>query len=91
MGQMVAVVAIRGADTRGDQRGRTLGLPTANIDLLGSELATKIPDGVWAGWMHRADGNRGLSAISIGHRPTFYGPDCLRLIDVHPVDFVGDL
>ena len=52
----------------GEERGRTIGFPTAN---LGSDIAGYIPvDGVYAGWL--VDGeNRWPAAISIGTKPTF--------------------
>jgi riboflavin kinase / FMN adenylyltransferase len=52
----------------GDRRGRTLGVPTANIDV---EAGTIFPGrGVYAARVHVRDGwYRG--AVNIGHNPTF--------------------
>ena len=60
--------AIEGEVVHGEERGRTIGFPTAN---LGSDIAGYIPvDGVYAGWL--VDGeNRWPAAISIGTKPTF--------------------
>jgi riboflavin kinase/FMN adenylyltransferase len=80
------VLATRGVVERGDQRGRTIGFPTANIALAHDELL----DGVWAGWVV-VDSERQLAAISIGSRPTFYGTDGFRLLEAHLLDFAGDL
>ncbi|GIT44373.1 MAG: hypothetical protein Ct9H300mP11_23090 [Chloroflexota bacterium] len=54
----------------GDQRGRTLGFPTANIEIDDQLL---LPgDGIYATWA-MIDGKRHKSATSIGIRPTFLG------------------
>ena len=60
--------AVEGTVVHGEERGRTIGFPTAN---LGSDIAGYIPvDGVYAGWL--VDGeNRWPAAISIGTKPTF--------------------
>jgi riboflavin kinase/FMN adenylyltransferase len=78
---------VRGVVEHGDQRGRLLGFPTANLSIEG----VVIPDGVWAGWFERASGERHGAAISIGSRPTFYGRDGARLIEVHVLDLDADL
>ena len=60
--------AIEGKVVHGEERGRTIGFPTAN---LGSETQGYIPvDGVYAGWLVDGD-NRRPAAISIGTKPTF--------------------
>ena len=52
----------------GDQRGRTLGVPTANIDV---EAGTIFPGrGVYAARV-LVDGVRYRAAVNIGHNPTF--------------------
>jgi riboflavin kinase/FMN adenylyltransferase len=48
-------VTVRGVVVRGDQRGRELGFPTANVPT-GSGTATPA-DGVYAGWLRRLDTN----------------------------------
>ncbi len=65
-------VTVRGVVVRGDQRGRELGFPTANVPTTG---ATATPaDGVYAGWLRRLDtGERYPAAISVGTNPTFDG------------------
>jgi riboflavin kinase/FMN adenylyltransferase len=66
----------------GDQRGGTLGYPTANIAL---DPALVCPaDGVYAGWSrgHRA-------AVSIGTNPHYGGTE--RRIEPYLLDFHGDL
>jgi riboflavin kinase/FMN adenylyltransferase len=56
----------------GDHRGRELGYPTANLDTAGA-LGLVPADGVYAGWLTRADGTRLAAAVSIGTNPTFDG------------------
>lgn len=61
----------RGVVVRGDQRGRELGYPTANVPTTGVAAPA---DGVYAGWLTRADtGERHPAAISVGTNPTFEG------------------
>lgn len=73
---------------QGDQRGRQLGFPTANVEVSGIELP---PDGVYAGWLEDEHGVRRLAAVSIGGRPTYYGEHGARLVEAHVLDFSGDL
>jgi riboflavin kinase/FMN adenylyltransferase len=66
--------AVRGVVVRGDQRGRQLGYPTANVPTGGMRAVP--PDGVYAGWLRRLDEGRGPvlpAAISVGTNPTFAG------------------
>jgi riboflavin kinase/FMN adenylyltransferase len=79
---------LRGVVTTGDQRGRTIGFPTANLTV-GTEMA--IPaDGIYAGWYVRPDGTRHQAAINVGRRPTFYEEGEL-LVEAYLMDFEGDL
>ncbi|MEV6912082.1 riboflavin kinase [Amycolatopsis sp. NPDC051071] len=80
---------VRGQVEKGDQRGRELGFPTANIALRDQD--GQVGDGVWAGWAERADGTRIAAAVSVGRRPTYYGADGYRLVEAHLLDFGGDL
>ena len=70
----------------GDQRGRTLGFPTANIEVYPGLLWPG--DGIYATWAYFG-GKRHLSATSIGVRPTFGLTQ--RLVEVYVMDFSGDL
>ena len=70
----------------GDQRGRTLGFPTANLDIHPGLLWPG--DGIYATWAHFG-GERYLSATSIGVRPTFGLTQ--RLVEVYVMDFSGDI
>jgi riboflavin kinase/FMN adenylyltransferase len=73
---------VEGPVVEGDKRGRELGYPTANLDL---PAGTAIPaDGVYAGWLTRADGTRLPAAISIGTNPTFGGTQ--RRVEAYVLD-----
>ena len=70
----------------GDRRGRTLGFPTANIEV---DPQLLLPgDGIYATWAI-IDGQRHQSATSIGVRPTFDLSQ--RLVEVFVMDFDADL
>ena len=77
---------LSGAVVQGEQRGRTLGFPTANLDH--GELM--LPgDGVYAGVGVLPDGSRRAAAVSIGTNPTFAGEG--RVCEVHLIDHEGPL
>ena len=60
------------SSSSGDQRGRELGYPTANVPTPVDGAAPA--DGVYAGWLTRRDtGERFPAAISVGTNPTFDG------------------
>lgn len=66
----------RGVVVVGDQRGRELGFPTANLSVP-SDMAVPA-DGVYAGWVTRLDepgAGPMAAAISVGTNPTFDGVD----------------
>jgi riboflavin kinase/FMN adenylyltransferase len=67
---------VEGEVVVGDRRGRLLGYPTANL-AVPTGIAVP-PDGVYAGWLVRADGSRLPAAISVGTNPTF-GPHARRV------------
>jgi len=77
---------VDGVVVRGDQRGREIGYPTANLSLL---PWTAVPaDGIYAG--HLVRGKELLpAAISIGTNPTFAGRE--RRVEAFVLDFDGDL
>ncbi len=80
---------VRGVVGYGDRRGRSLGYPTANVEV---PAAILVPaDGVYAGWYRRPDGRPYPAALSIGRRPTFYDNAELSLLEAFLLDFDGDL
>lgn len=79
---------VEGVVVRGDQRGRGLGYPTANV--AATEHAAIPADGVYAGWFVRGD--QALpAAVSVGTNPTFSGH--VRTVEAfvldHDEDFYG--
>ncbi len=71
--------ALTGVVERGDQRGRHLGFPTANVPVGDQAVPT---DGVYAGWLRRLDEPDAAplpAAISVGTNPTFPGERHLRV------------
>jgi riboflavin kinase/FMN adenylyltransferase len=78
--------AVRGEVVRGDQRGRELGYPTANVPVATSRTAVPA-DGVYAGWLRRLDETDAPylpAAISVGTNPTFDGTD--RRVEAYVLD-----
>ncbi len=78
---------VMGTVVRGEQLGRKLGAPTANIMLNDEQLP---PDGVYVVTATIGEGeetHRGVA--NLGVRPTVNGER--RLLEVHLLDFEGDL
>lgn len=78
---------VEGVVVRGDQRGRELGYPTANLQPL--PWSAVPADGVYAGRLVRSRGQVLPAAISIGTNPTFAGVE--RRVEAFVLDFAGDL
>ncbi|GBR50883.1 riboflavin kinase RibF [Neokomagataea thailandica NBRC 106555] len=79
--------SIVGPVVHGDQRGRLLGFPTANIPL-GQHI--EPARGVYAVWVTLPDGRVLPGVANIGRRPTINDGQESRL-EVHLFDFSGDL
>lgn len=82
--------AISGTVAKGDQRGRSIGFPTAN--LVGIDEA-RPPNGVYAVLVDEITENGGAKLLArgvanIGVRPTF---DTAPAVEAHLFDFSGDL
>jgi riboflavin kinase/FMN adenylyltransferase len=75
---------LTGVVVEGDRRGRTIGFPTANI--VPAVDAEEIPGGVYA-----ALANGQPAAVNVGTRPTFAGATPGLVVEVHILDFAGDL
>jgi riboflavin kinase/FMN adenylyltransferase len=80
---------VRGRVEHGDERGRELGFPTANVGV--PERICLPADGVYSGTYVGEDGVERAAAISIGRRPTFYEDSGLLLLEAYLLDFEGDL
>jgi riboflavin kinase/FMN adenylyltransferase len=71
---------------RGDGRGRTIGVPTANLE---PENEVLPAPGVYAARCLVPGGRWSDAAVNLGYRPTF-GPGPATL-EAHLIDFEGDL
>ncbi len=79
---------VDGPVVRGAGRGRTIGIPTANIDPLDVLLPRA---GVYATWVQLLEsGQRYMAATNLGTNPTFVDGGGLTL-EPHLLDFDGDL
>ena len=79
--------SIAGRVVRGDGLGRELGFPTANLDTKGLVLP---PKGVYAAHAEAA-GKPWRGVLNIGTRPTLQNPNPQLQVEIHLLDFEGDL
>ena len=77
---------MQGRVGHGDRRGRTIGFPTANLDL---HRRVSPLLGVFAVWVHGLGDNPRPGVANIGTRPTVGGQGCR--LEVHLFDFDQDL
>lgn len=92
--------SVSGTVVRGDQLGRSIGFPTANLDV--SQLVLP-PNGVYAACARRIDPQPSSNevrpagspvfkaALNIGYRPTVNSSTPQLRFEVHLLDFDGDL
>jgi riboflavin kinase/FMN adenylyltransferase len=83
-----AIFQIRGTVVHGDERGRELGFPTAN--LVPDEALVCPGHGVYACLAESDAFGRRAAAVSIGVRPTF-NTGRGELIEAYILDFAGEL
>lgn len=88
--------AMQGLVAHGEERGRALGFPTANVDYWPGQIAPAY--GVYATWTWISDGSdarplvrRVPSVTSVGLRPTFDPPILTPRVEAYLIDFTGDL
>lgn len=85
-------VSVMGPVVPGHQRGRTIGFPTANVDL---GAALRPPRGVYAVRARtvrdHADGPLRPAVANVGRRPTVAGAEPQDLVEVHLLEGGGDL
>lgn len=75
-----------GKIVKGDRVGRTLGYPTANVDLRRRQSAVM---GIFAVRVHGLEGGPHDAVASVGSRPTFAGTK--PILEVHLFDFDEDI
>ena len=79
---------IDGAVIPGDRRGRSLGIPTANLDVWAERALPKT--GVYACYAHVEDQTL-LAVVNIGTRPTFDTQNKKQHVEAHLLHFNGNL
>lgn len=77
---------VRGAVARGEQVGRTIGFPTANVAVAPEKCLPAC--GIYATWVHVRNAWH-MGAASIGYRPTFGGKTLA--VEVFLLDFSEDI
>jgi riboflavin kinase/FMN adenylyltransferase len=78
---------VEGEVVAGKRRGRTIGIPTANV---ASENEIVPKRGVYAGWARLPGDETHKAVINIGTNPTFEKA-AVMTIEAHLLDFSGDL
>lgn len=79
---------IRGKVITGDKRGRTIGYPTANLDISEDYYLPKV--GVYAVKVVIED-QKWNGMANLGFKPTFQEKQIRPTLEVHLLDFQGDL
>jgi riboflavin kinase/FMN adenylyltransferase len=79
---------LSGEVVKGAQRGRQLGIPTANVAVSEEHAVPAV--GVYAARAYHA-GGVSQAVINIGFRPTFEGGEARPVIEAHLLDFTGDI
>ena len=83
---MKRIFSISGKVIKGDQRGRTIGIPTANIQYPQNTII--IPYGVYA-VETKIDGNTYFGIVNFGVRPTFNKEK--PIVEAYLFDFDNDI
>ncbi len=78
---------ILGTVTRGDQLGKKIGFPTANLSAHSEQFP---PNGVYLAeaWF---EGVLYHGVVNLGYRPTVTGDKSPRLLEIHLLDFERDI
>jgi riboflavin kinase/FMN adenylyltransferase len=79
---------VRGIVIHGDGRGRTIGIPTANLEIWAERALPKV--GVYA-CLAYVDGRKWKAVTNVGYRPTFDGQMFEPLVETHLLGYDQDL
>lgn len=79
---------VEGTVVQGDQRGRTIGFPTANLRLAAPYLTIRL--GVYAVIAHLGE-RTFYGVLNHGMKPTFYAEDIVPVMEAHLFDFSEDI
>nr|WP_221401241.1 bifunctional riboflavin kinase/FAD synthetase [Paenibacillus phyllosphaerae] len=85
---MGTAYAVTGTVMHGEGRGRTIGFPTANVELSAPYVVPRL--GVYAIFV-QVDGQRYSGVLNIGKKPTFHDDLPKPVFEAHLFDFAGDL
>ncbi len=86
--QLGRYYSVSGPIIRGDGRGKTIGIPTANVDV---PVEKAVPlNGVYASWVV-VGGERHKAVVNIGVRPTFTSGEVAPRVEAHILDYGADL
>ncbi|MDO4496337.1 MAG: riboflavin kinase [Bacteroidales bacterium] len=81
---------IEGIVEHGQQLGRKIGFPTANLEV--SSLRSSLPStGVYGGDCLLPDGSCYRTMINVGYRPTVSQDETKLTVEAHLLNFEGDL
>jgi riboflavin kinase/FMN adenylyltransferase len=80
---------IDGRVVRGDERGRQLGFPTANLETANECLPGAGVYACWARLLEEAEAAARPAVVNLGRRPTFGGGE--TRVEAHLLAFSGDL
>jgi riboflavin kinase/FMN adenylyltransferase len=80
--------SVRGEIVYGDQRGRSLGFPTANLEIWKKRAIPK--NGVYAG-LAKIQKDIMPAVVNVGYRPTFNAEHDHPRVEVHILDFEKDI
>lgn len=80
---------LSGTVVTGSARGRLLGFPTAN--LRPADPRSILPFGVFGGYAHLSDGSKQSAVANLGLRPTFHDAPPEPSVEIHLLDWTGDL
>ncbi len=78
--------SVSGPVVDGAKRGRTIGYPTANVQIWDQQVLPS--NGIYASWVY-LHGERFMAATSVGVRPTFNGEDIT--VEPYILDFDRDI
>lgn len=80
---------LAGTVVEGAKRGRTIGIPTANLAISDEHAIPAV--GVYACRAQLASGEQHNAVTNIGYRPTFNSTEPRLTIETHLLDFEGNL
>jgi len=79
---------LQGLVAHGDQRGRTIGFPTANLNYASEKVVPA--GGIYACWAYVGD-EKHRAAINIGTNPTFTPDKTTMSVEAYLLDFERDI